>query len=276
FFRAGKLFDASGRLLGFEEMEQEVRDALVIGGTWRKGEPEIRFRMPNREPALRALERVHERLDKLNEAHYAALEREERRAPREAPGLARQGTVPQGMWTALHLEEAAPPRTEEGGAPVGPPVPPAEAAAPADNVAEKTHGFSGSATTSEVKPPPATTTVVEQQVASIAATPASPSLARSNTNPGAPLIKRHDPDLMWGGKRKQVEWEPGLAQQEHMARARHAELDDEVRRNLEARGGRVKPGPLRPQGLPPGYNPPWLRDDRPQFAIGAGECSLDD
>ncbi|HEY4373356.1 MAG TPA: terminase small subunit, partial [Burkholderiales bacterium] len=34
FFRAGKLFDASGRLLGFEEMEQEVRDALVIGGTW--------------------------------------------------------------------------------------------------------------------------------------------------------------------------------------------------------------------------------------------------
>ncbi|HEY4372065.1 MAG TPA: hypothetical protein VGN52_09090, partial [Burkholderiales bacterium] len=90
---------------------------------------------------------------------------------------------------------------------------------------------------------------------------------------------------MWGGKRKQVEWEPGLAQQEHMARARHAELDDEVRRNLEARGGRIKPGPLRPQGLPPGYNPPWLRDapkevglghDRPQFAIGAGECSLDD
>src|ERR1700744_5591203 len=57
FFRAGKLFDASGRLLGFEEMEAEVRDALVIGGAWRKGEPEGRFRMPSREPALRALER---------------------------------------------------------------------------------------------------------------------------------------------------------------------------------------------------------------------------
>ncbi|HEY4370502.1 MAG TPA: terminase small subunit, partial [Burkholderiales bacterium] len=76
FFRAGKLFDASGRLLGFEEMEAEVRDALIIGGKWRKGVEEVRFRMPNREPALRALERVHERLDRLDEAHYAALEKE--------------------------------------------------------------------------------------------------------------------------------------------------------------------------------------------------------
>ncbi|HEY4374050.1 MAG TPA: hypothetical protein VGN52_19145, partial [Burkholderiales bacterium] len=89
--------------------------------------------------------------------------------------------------------------------------------------------------------------------------------------------KRRDPDLMWGGKRGPTpEPEPSLALQEHLARARHAELNEEVQRNLEARGGRIRPGALRPQGLPPGYNPPWLRDDRPQFAIGAGECSLDD
>src|ERR1700759_1561074 len=40
FFRAGKLFDPSGRLLGFQEMDTEVRDALVIGGKWRQGGPE--------------------------------------------------------------------------------------------------------------------------------------------------------------------------------------------------------------------------------------------
>ncbi|HEY4372550.1 MAG TPA: terminase small subunit [Burkholderiales bacterium] len=279
FFRAGKLFDASGRLLGFEEMEVEVRDMLIIGGTWGRA-PVARFRMPNREPALRALERVHERLDKLDEAHYAALEKErmrrEARASRSAP-TSGDGAVPPGMWEVLRLEEPAP----AGGDRIEAPVPQAEAAPATDKFVEKTQGFSGSANTDEVKAAASTTTVVD------AAAPAVPESAavRSNLNPGAPLVKRHDADLMWGGKRKVQEWEPGIAQQEHMAQVRHTELAEEARRNLEARGGRIKPGPLRPQGLPPGYNPPWLRpegsplggrDDRPQFAIGAGECSLDD
>jgi hypothetical protein len=39
---------------------------------------------------------------------------------------------------------------------------------------------------------------------------------------------------------------------------------------------RIRPGqPLRPPGVDPGYNPPWLRDNRRQYAIGAGECSFD-
>jgi len=100
---------------------------------------------------------------------------------------------------------------------------------------------------------------------------------RGDLNPGAPLIKRRDPDLMWGGKRAAAPPpEPSAALVEHLARVRQSELSEEVRREMEARGGRIKPGPLRPQGLPPGYNPPWLRDDRPQYAIGAGECLLDD
>jgi hypothetical protein len=33
--------------------------------------------------------------------------------------------------------------------------------------------------------------------------------------------------------------------------------------------------PQRPPGVDLGYNPPWLRRDRPQYAIGAGECSFD-
>jgi len=81
FFRAGRLFDADGRVLRIEELEAEVRDALIISVDWRRGEPVMRWRMPNREPALRALERVHERLEKLNEAYYAQLEREARAGP---------------------------------------------------------------------------------------------------------------------------------------------------------------------------------------------------
>jgi len=195
FFRAGKLFDSSGRLLGFEEMEQDVRDALVIGGKWRKGEPEVRFRMPNREPALRALERVHERLDKLNEAHYAALEKERAREQWQAEQAPAQGAVPAGMWTALNLEQPAP--LEQGGGRIESPVPQAEEEAPPDNFAENSHVFSGSATTSEVKPAAGTTTVVP------------------------------------------------------LTRVSPTKLAGEIRRNAQARGGRSKPEPLHPQGLPP-------------------------
>lgn len=38
---------------------------------------------------------------------------------------------------------------------------------------------------------------------------------------------------------------------------------------------RIGPGKTVPVRMEPGYNPPWLRDNRPQFAIGAGECWMD-
>ncbi|HEY4372871.1 MAG TPA: hypothetical protein VGN52_13165 [Burkholderiales bacterium] len=40
-----------------------------------KGGPVVHLRQPDRHRALRALEKVHERLDVLNEKHYARLEK---------------------------------------------------------------------------------------------------------------------------------------------------------------------------------------------------------
>jgi hypothetical protein len=37
----------------------------------------------------------------------------------------------------------------------------------------------------------------------------------------------------------------------------------------------VKAGSRVPVRMEPGYNPPWLRENRPQFAIGAGETYMD-
>jgi hypothetical protein len=34
---------------------------------------------------------------------------------------------------------------------------------------------------------------------------------------------------------------------------------------------RIGPGKRITPRMEPGYNPPWLRDNRPRFAIGAGE-----
>jgi len=319
FFRAGKLFDASGQLLGFEEMEAEVRDSLVISGKWRKGEPEVRFRQPNREPALRALERVHERLEKLNEAHYAALERAQRSVAPLPPG---QGAVPTGMWMALKPEQSAPAQTDQGGGQAKAPaaesgrdfaensrVPQGDffqgvfsgaanttvvqapvQAAPAGDFAEISQVFSGSAEkpaeSATGKRPersplggPAKPSLLSKALAALGPGKkenAPPDLApaplpvRGNLNPGAPLIKRHDPSLMWGGPRKYTPPEPSPALLEHLARIKHEELNAEVKREMELRGGKIRPGEVKP-AYPPGYNPPWLRDERPRYAIGAGE-----
>ena len=37
----------------------------------------------------------------------------------------------------------------------------------------------------------------------------------------------------------------------------------------------LKAGHKMPVRMEPGYNPPWLRDNRPRFAIGAGETYMD-
>jgi phage terminase small subunit len=75
FFRAGKMFSTGWELLALDEMEAETRDALEVSTVQRKSGPEVRMKQPNRDRALRALEKVHERLEKLNEAHYAKLEK---------------------------------------------------------------------------------------------------------------------------------------------------------------------------------------------------------
>ena len=75
FFRAGKMFSTGWELLAPDEMEAETRDALEVSTVIRKSGPVVRMKQPDRDRALRALEKVHERLERLNEAYYAKLEK---------------------------------------------------------------------------------------------------------------------------------------------------------------------------------------------------------
>ena len=81
FFRAGNMLGPGWELLAPDQMEPETRAALEVTTVMRKSGPEVRLKQPDRDRALRALERVHERLEKLNEAYYAQLEREARAGP---------------------------------------------------------------------------------------------------------------------------------------------------------------------------------------------------
>ncbi|HEX4329701.1 MAG TPA: terminase small subunit [Burkholderiales bacterium] len=75
FFRAGKMFKAGWELAAPDEMEEETAAALEVRTVLRKGGPEVHLRQPDRNKALRALERVHERLEMQSERHYARLEK---------------------------------------------------------------------------------------------------------------------------------------------------------------------------------------------------------
>jgi phage terminase small subunit len=96
----------------------------------------------------------------------------------------------------------------------------------------------------------------------------------------APIVRR-DPELLWGGKRAPTpEPEPNPLIEQHIANVRAAEQRAELFGKFGNPNERIRPGmPQRPPGVDLGYNPPHLRRDsrngRPQYAIGAGECSFD-
>jgi len=112
FFDAGKLVQG-WEPIALEELDAETRAAVEVSTVMRRGGPEVRVKQPDRHKALRALEKVHERLEQLNEKYYAQLER--------------AGEIPSLEEIERRADEAER----------------AEAATPADNISEKAMVLSG-------------------------------------------------------------------------------------------------------------------------------------
>jgi len=75
FFRAERMFGEGGEPLAVEEMEAETRQAVEVRTVLRKNGAATYVKQPDRDRALRALEKAHERLERLNEQYYAQLEK---------------------------------------------------------------------------------------------------------------------------------------------------------------------------------------------------------
>jgi len=111
--------------LPFAELDEETRDALCLSVEWRGGEPVVRWRGPNREQALRALERLHERLERANEVYWQSLDeaaqREAQWAREEARGGVEGAPGPAMVWPTLPWQREAA-GAAGGGAQVGAPA----------------------------------------------------------------------------------------------------------------------------------------------------------
>ena len=64
-FRVAKVIAPGWTLRPLEEIDEETRAALEVSTVLRRGVPELRLKQPDRHKALRALERVHEKLERL-------------------------------------------------------------------------------------------------------------------------------------------------------------------------------------------------------------------
>jgi hypothetical protein len=271
FFRARKLFKGN-ELRAFDELDDETYDALFISYEVRASGPIIRVRQPNREQALRALERVHERLDRLQDARSLRTDAIAAGEAREAQAATPPAPAPADVVLDLDRIKA---ETVAASVPAPAAMAPAspqnalhQDAAQAPAPEEKTQVFTGSPSPAA---PPAT------EAASPKLSPFAEVLAAlrgrkgretRDTKPGG----RDDPNLLWGGTRPPTpEPEPSPALIEHLQRVHQETQNAAVREEMARRGGRIKPGPVRPLGASPNYNPPWLRDERPRFAEGAGE-----
>lgn len=97
FFRPGRMLKGNWEMRDLDEMEPEVLEVLEVSSVMRKSGPVLKVKQPDRDRALRALERVHEKLDRLNEKYWDRLERE---------GKSRSLEEIEAMAQADDLEEA--------------------------------------------------------------------------------------------------------------------------------------------------------------------------
>ena len=75
FFRVDKMFAQGWEPKPLDQLDEETRLVLEVSTVLRKNGPVTRVKHPDRSKALRALEKVHETMERLNEQYYAKLEK---------------------------------------------------------------------------------------------------------------------------------------------------------------------------------------------------------
>jgi phage terminase small subunit len=76
FFRGDKLIGDNWEPIPLDQLDEDTRDGIEVSVVMRKSGPVVRVKQPDRDKALRALEKAHARLDQLNQRYWEKLEKE--------------------------------------------------------------------------------------------------------------------------------------------------------------------------------------------------------
>ncbi|HEY4372840.1 MAG TPA: terminase small subunit [Burkholderiales bacterium] len=307
-----KLFDARQRAIPLLELDADTRGGLTVAYALRDdGRQVMTVKQTPRHVALAVLQRRLDNFAKLQEEAFAAQEVEE--VPRAARGESARGIfgvelkldapkevalgyTPQltpsanggmGAADAAMAEAARAVEVRRGGTEGEErlvetrhdPMPtlslPLKGRRPAD---EKGVGVGTAflpAAAPALLPAPVPSSVPALAPAAAPGSVATPTFAQGEDAPPPSPFEpgydfKKDPDAMYGGRF--TAW--NRYWKEKREREQAAAEEAAALRNPPA-NMRIGPGKTVPVRMEPGYNPPWLRNDRPEFAIGAGECWMD-
>jgi len=261
FFDPGVLLDDESKPVPLHELSAETRAVLSLSYDMKGN---VRVRQAPRNAALAALERRYLEMLRLQAEVFGRgeLPGEEAPPPRTACAPAARGPL-QGFRLAAEWNE--PPRQMSAAG---------DDAAPVDAVAQAAARIEQAAGANRTAPQPAVAAAAPARAHEARAAPAAPAQAADSPaaiDPDAPPSPyepgydfRKDPNAAYGGRFKA--W--------NLYQERKKQAEQQAREAAAAGlapNQRIGPGKRVMPRLEPGYNPPWLRENRPQFAIGAGE-----
>jgi phage terminase small subunit len=250
-----RLFDASHAPIPLDQLDEDTRGGLTVSYAQRRdGDYTLRVKQAPRHVALGILQKRLEAFEKLQAQTLAELHAQvEREAGEKA--AREQAAAPRPIFQpGWRLDEAT-----QAQAPVAP-----------DSAPEPAAPVTGQGAVQESQAPPAPVATGASPDARLLATLTAddPPPPPSPNEPGYDFKK--DPAAGHGGR--YTAWNRYWAEK----RARDLQKAEETAALANPPPNmRVRPGQRVPVRMEPGYNPPWLRDNRPEFAIGAGECYLD-
>ena len=272
FLDPAKLFDAAQKAIPLADLDEGTRGGLTVAYALKdNGQQTIRVKQTPRHIALAVLQKRLDSFKKLQEEVFEEVEEE------EAPVA-----VPPGA-TAAATAQAAAQTTAAGAAP--------QEATTASRVAQAIKNmFKLEFRLAEpMEKLVQAKTAIAQAVQAIGRKPevdlallwgslaefaASQPVDRKNPPPPSPYEPdydfRKDPAAMDGGR--YVAWTKYWV--EKRDEARH-QAEKAAALGTAPPNMRIGPGRRVAVRTEPGYNPPWQRDQRPRFAIGAGETYMD-
>ncbi|MDB5806373.1 MAG: hypothetical protein JWN73_3695, partial [Betaproteobacteria bacterium] len=257
-----KLFDAAREPIPLDDLDEETRGGLTVNYSLRRGgEHTTHVKQTPRHIAFAALQKRLDAFGKVRDAAFAQVVEQEEREAREAREEEEAARSPQPkplfkLTFDLPAGAAQAPAQAPGDAVVAPP-----------SMSDGVEAFAD-AILAGAKPRAATAVsgvpavAGDAEAAQAAAPEADPDAPPSPYEPGYDYKK--DPNAAYGGRfRVWTMYQEKKKAQEKQAR--------EAAAAVAAPDTRIAPGRRVMPRMEPGYNPPWLRDNRPKFAIGAGE-----
>ncbi|MDB5581304.1 MAG: Terminase small subunit [Bradyrhizobium sp.] len=286
FLDPAKLFDAQEQPIALDKLDKETRDGLTVTYSKRRnGDYTMRVKQTPRHIALAVLQKRIDAFKKLEGEVFALEVEEEEVAPVVVPPTEQQILWPEATSSGARSAQNdsggdAEVRAKKAAAPSSSPLRIAQAiknwlkldfklAEPMEKLVQVKTAIAQAVQAIGGKREPD----IALLWGSLADFAASQPVDRKDPPPPSPYEPgynfKKDPNAIDGGR--YGEWIKYWTEKRNAARH---QAEKEAAHAAPPPNMRVRPGMVVPGRMEPGYNSPWHRDNRPRFAIGAGETYL--